>query len=66
MSKVRPMERQGVKCISGLTGEVYVKGDPQESTDVQRAWLPAKDCAVVAAQKGKVDQRLKFYKNLLD
>ena len=56
MSKARPFEKQGVKCISGLTGEVFSKGDPQESTDVQRAWLPAKDCAVECMKVGKVDQ----------
>ena len=59
MSKARQWEQQGVKCTSGLTGEVLVRGDPQEATEVQRAWLPAKDCAVEAAKRGKVDQKLK-------
>jgi len=30
----RPFVEQGVKCISGLTGEVFKLVDPQESTDV--------------------------------
>ena len=34
LSKPRPFEEQGVKCISGLTGEVYKADDPQESTDI--------------------------------
>ena len=59
VSKARKWEEQGVKCNSGLTGEVLVKGDPQESTEVQRAWLPAKDAAVEAAKRGKVDQNPK-------
>ena len=57
LSKPRPFEEQGVKCISGLTGEVYKKDDPQESTDVQRSWLPSKDPSVKFMQQGKVDQR---------
>ena len=57
LSKPRPFEEQGVKCISGLTGEVYNCNDPQESTDVQRSWLYSKDPSVAAMQKGKVDQR---------
>lgn len=43
-------------CISGLVAEVYKQDDPQESTDVQRAWLYPKDPAVTAMQKGKADQ----------
>ena len=36
----RPFEEQGTKMISNLTGEVYSKSfDPQEQTDVQRAWM---------------------------
>lgn len=50
---------QGVKCISGLTGEVFKLADPQESTDVQRSWLYSQDPSVAAAKKGKVDQTLK-------
>lgn len=49
---------QGVKCISGLTGEVFKLDDPQESTDVQRSWLYSKDPSVETMKKGKVDQRL--------
>ena len=59
MSAPRPFDNQGVKCISGLTGEVYNTGDAQEMTDVQRAWLYSKDPSVFAMQKGKTDQRLK-------
>lgn len=59
LSKPRPFEQQGVKCISGLTGEVYKQADPQESTDVQRSWLPSKDPSVTYMQKGKGDQTLK-------
>lgn len=55
----RPFVEQGVKCISGLTGEVFKLDDPQESTDIQRSWLYNKDPSVLAMQKGKVDQRLK-------
>jgi|TARA_B110000305_G_C19315098_1_gene575992 hypothetical protein len=59
----RPFVEQGVKCISGLTGEVYKIDDPQESTDVQRSWLYTTDASLTAAQKimqtGKVDQKLK-------
>lgn len=37
---LRPIEKQGIKPISNLIGEVYSKKfDPQEQTDVQRAWL---------------------------
>lgn len=36
---IRPEELQGLKRISNLVGEVYSKEqDPQEQTDVQRAW----------------------------
>ena len=48
-----------MKCISGLTGEVYKVADPQESTDVQRSWLYSKDPSITAMQKGKVDQTQK-------
>lgn len=30
----RPFVEQGVKCMSGLTGEIYKLDDPKESTDV--------------------------------
>ena len=59
MSQPRAFVEQGVKCISGLTGEVYKLDDPQESTDVQRSWLYSKDPSVAYMQKGKVDQTLK-------
>jgi len=55
----RPFVEQGVKCISGLTGEVYKLEDPQESTDVQRSWLYSKDPSIAYMQKGKTDQTLK-------
>jgi len=55
MRQARPFVQQGVKCISGLTGEIYKTDDPQESTDVQRSWLYSKDPSVVAMQKGKTD-----------
>ena len=58
LSLPRPFVEQGVKCISGLTGEVYKLDDPQESTDVQRSWLYSKDPSVAAMQKGKTDQTL--------
>jgi hypothetical protein len=55
----RPFVEQGVKCMSGLTGEIYKLEDPKESTDVQRAWLYPKDASLIAAAKGKTDQTLK-------
>lgn len=55
MRAPRAFENQGVMCISGLVAEVYKQDDPQESTDVQRAWLYPKDPAVTAMQKGKTD-----------
>jgi hypothetical protein len=51
----RPFVEQGVKCMSGLTGEIYKLEDPKESTDVQRAWLYPKDASLVAMQHGKTD-----------
>lgn len=45
--------------ISGLVGEQNKSGDNQESTDVQRSWLYAKDPAVAALERGKTDQTLK-------
>lgn len=42
------MNKQSMKCISGLTGEVYKVCDPQEATDVQRSWLYSFDPAVTA------------------
>lgn len=44
----RPFVNQGVKCVSGLTGEIYKGADPQEATDVQRSWLYTKDPSVKA------------------
>lgn len=44
-------------CTSGLTGEVFRERDPQESTDVQRAWLYQKDASIAAYRKGKTNQR---------
>jgi len=42
-----------VKLISNLTGEVYSKKfDPQEQTDVQRAWLYSQDPGVRAVNEG--------------
>jgi hypothetical protein len=39
--------------ISNLTGEVYSKSfDPQEQTDVQRAWLYSEDPGVKAVNMG--------------
>ena len=58
MSAPRPFEQQGVKCNSGLTGEVFSTGDAQKSTDVQRSWLYSKDPSVAAMQKGKTSQKL--------
>lgn len=52
---IRPMDLQKVRTVSCLTGENYSKDpnarsmrDPQEQTDVQRAWLYSKDAAVTA------------------
>jgi hypothetical protein len=40
--------------ISNLTGEVYSKSfDPQEQTDVQRAWLYSEDPGVRAVNQGQ-------------
>ena len=55
----RPFVEQGVKCMSGLTGEIFKQGDPKEQTEIQRAWLYPKDASLVAMQKGKTDQTLK-------
>ena len=50
---MRPFEQQSVKLISNLTGEVYSKKfDPQEQTDVQRAWLYSEDPGVRAVNEG--------------
>lgn len=49
----RPFEEQGVHMISNLTGEVYSKSfDPQEQTDVQRAWMYQQDPGVSAVNAG--------------
>ena len=47
-----------MRTVSCLTGENFAKDatirqqrDPQEQTDVQRAWLYSKDAAVVAAKE---------------
>lgn len=43
----RPIEDQRIKLISNLTGEMYTNDhDPQEHTDIQRAWLYSKDPGV--------------------
>lgn len=55
LRQARPFKDQGVLCISGLMGEVYVTGDPQESTDVQRSWLYTKDASIGCMQRGKID-----------
>ncbi len=45
----RAYDQQSIKLISNLTGEVYSKSfDPQEQTDVQRAWLYSEDPGVRA------------------
>lgn len=59
VSALRPFELQGVKCTSGLTGEKWKGGDPQVASDVQRAWLYAKDASLANFVKGKTDQKLK-------
>lgn len=59
MREPRPFPEQGVKCISGLVGEVHKPVDPQENTNVQRAWMYYKDPAVEALKSGKIDQTLK-------
>jgi hypothetical protein len=59
VSHARPIEKQGVRCTAGLTGEVFKKGDPQESTEVQRTWLATTDPSVRFYHLGKKDQRLK-------
>jgi hypothetical protein len=52
------MHKQGCKCNAGLIGEFFNRGDPQQSTEVQRAWLPSKDASIAAYHKGKTNQRL--------
>ena len=50
---MRPDDEQGIKKISNLVGEVYSKNfDPQEQTDVQRAWLYQQDPGVTAVNRG--------------
>jgi len=45
--------KQGMKKISGLTGEVYNKyADPQEETEVQRTWIYKPDPGVEGVKKG--------------
>jgi hypothetical protein len=52
-TNVRPMDEQRTKVISNLVGEIYNKQfDPQEQTDVQRAWLYQQDAAVKAVNGG--------------
>lgn len=42
---------EGIAMTSVLTGEKYREGyDPQHNTEVQRAWLPAKDKALYVAK----------------
>ena len=40
-------------------GEVYKNDDPQDSTDVQRSWLPQKDPSVQVMQQGRKKAVLK-------
>ena len=61
ISAPRPLDKQGVACSAGLTGEFYraATKDPQESTNVQRSWLYTNDAAVKAHEQGpKVSQQL--------
>jgi hypothetical protein len=53
----RPMEKQGVRCTAGLCGEVYKNEDPQETTEVQRAWLPTHDPSITYYRVGKTTQK---------
>lgn len=58
----RPEEMQGLKKISNLVGEVYSKSfDPQEQTDVQRAWLYQQDPGVTAVNKGLTGKNQVFF-----
>ncbi len=50
----RPYEKQKVKTISNLCGEVYNQAsDPQEKTDIQRTWMYHEDPGVSAVNQGK-------------
>ena len=56
-----------MKLISNLVGEVYSKNfDPQEQTDVQRAWLYSEDPGVKAVNEGKAGKtQMQPYDNAL-
>lgn len=48
--QIRPMDKQKVKTLSNLTGEIYNSNyDPQGQTDVQRSWLYQQDPSLRAA-----------------
>lgn len=57
--------KQGVKKLSGLTGEVYnTSADPQSHTEVQRTWIYRKDNAIETAKTGSnFFQQVKDYDN---
>ena len=63
----RPYDKQSLKLISNLVGEVYSKNfDPQEQTDVQRAWLYSEDPGVKAVNEGKAGKtQMQPYDNAL-
>ena len=59
---MRAEDQQGIKKISNLVGEVYSKNfDPQEQTDVQRAWLYQQDPGVTAVNKGLTGKNQVFF-----
>lgn len=59
---LRPIEKQGIKAISNLTGEIYSKSfDPQEQTDVQRSWLYQQDPGVRAVNEGVANKDQTFF-----
>lgn len=64
-NNLRPVEKQGIKPISNLTGEIYSKSfDPQEQTDVQRSWLYQQDPGVRAVNEGRANKdQTNFYDN---
>lgn len=56
-----------MKIISNLVGEVYSQQiDPQEKTDVQRAWLYSQDPGVTAVNNGQAGKiQVQPYDNTL-
>ena len=64
---LRPIDKQGIKALSNLTGEIYSKSfDPQEQTDVQRSWLYQQDPGVRAVNEGVANKdQTFFYDNAL-